>query len=155
MSTVRAEIELTTEDWDQLAALLDHLARSGIEGVGWLLGEGVRRFIADHDAWEHLVAAGRTEDDPAARELQRREAEAHLVLMRVRAADLEARMDTLRATVADLNPQYQKLKSRLFTLQHERRELTAAPDLEAMASGSDAGGSLGTRVWRWLVGRRG
>ncbi len=149
------DIALTNEDRDRLVQLLNRLDRPGMEGFVWLLGEGVRQFRADQDAWQQLVAAGRIEDDPAARELQRREAQAHLALMRVRAADLEARMDTLRATVADLSPRYQKLKSRLFALQRQRQELIAAPALEATVPTPTAAGSLAARAWHWLVGRRG
>ncbi len=149
------DIALTNEDRDRLVQLLNRLDRPGMEGLAWLLGEGVSHFTTDHGVWQHLAATKRTDDDPAARELQTREAQAHLVLMRVRATEMEARMETLRATVADLSPQYQKLTRRLFALQRERRELTAAPDLTPVAPAPDSGGSWRARVWNWLVGRRG
>ncbi len=145
----------TREDHDHLAAALQAMGRPGAAGLVWLLEEGVRHFSVDQDAWQQFATTGRN-DDAAARELQRREAQAHLLLMRVRVANLESRMDALRATVAELSPTYQALRSRLFTLQKERQALVARLASAELPEQHHrvAVAPLPIRLWNWLMGRR-
>ncbi|MDQ7819045.1 MAG: hypothetical protein QN173_05935 [Armatimonadota bacterium] len=117
---VTVRIVLTDEDYRRLATFLRARGRSEADGFVWLVREGVRHYGADQEAWDASA------DGPRARELQWREARAHLLLMRTRAAELEARVAELREAVATLSPRYQKLRAALFALQRERQALTAS-----------------------------
>jgi len=154
--TQTVEVVLSRDDYDRLEAALRALGRPAPAGFAWLIAEGARHYQADQRAWHQHVAGG-ADQDPAARELQRREAQGHLILMRVRAAELEARMNALRSTVADLSPRYLRLRDRLFALQRERQAIATRQARGESLIGNSAPrpGSPGSRLWGWLVGRRG
>ncbi len=119
-SPVTADVVLTDEDYRRLSAALRVRGRPTPQGFAWLIGEGLLHYRRDQEAW------ATASDGPDARELQRREARAHLLLMRTRAAELDARVAALRETVADLGPRYRQLRAVLFALQRERRALRTA-----------------------------
>jgi hypothetical protein len=145
-AAVTVEIALTDEDYRRLAALLQARGWREPEGFGWLVAEGLSHYVRDQQIWTA------SPEGPMAWELQRREARAHLLLMRTRAAEAEARMAALRATVATLSPRYRQLRTALVALQRERQVLravpSAAPDLRPRRAG------WGVRLWNLLLRRR-
>ena|GEM_PF-2496800 len=117
------ELTLAQDDLERIAALLANHGKSLEEGLAWLISEGARLYTDDQKAWEALSAAGAPEGDPRKLELQWREAAAHLLSMRARTLETEARMQALAERVNAMTTEYQEIRSRLFAMQEERRKL--------------------------------
>jgi gamma-glutamyl:cysteine ligase YbdK (ATP-grasp superfamily) len=150
------DLTLAQDDLERIAALLARHGKSLEEGLAWLISEGARHYTNDQKAWEALSAAGTPEGDPRKLELQWREAAAHLLSMRARTLETEARMQALAEQVSAMTAEYKEIRSRLFAMQEERRQLQMLLGGSApLPTEANARKGLWENLHRLLRGRHG
>jgi hypothetical protein len=144
------EVDLLGDDWALIRRALETAGHSTETGLLWLLEQGLEMFSRDEAEWRSLEGKSGHHAQTRRQELERREAQALLVSMRVRTIASERLMHELSETVHALGATLRNNREEMWPLRREADALDAR--LRALQATLDR--PLPTPTRRWTLGSR-